>query len=108
MGRGGGVPAGGVTLAGGGNVCEAGFCGKRGVVFAVGGAPVTGGAIGLGGVCGFGAGGLSFETLGIGLVTAVDQAGGAFVTGVGTNWPEVFIGKVVAADTLGRGVGVIF
>jgi hypothetical protein len=45
--------------------------------------------------------------LGIGLVTAVDQAGGTFKTGAGSSWPEVFIGKVVAAETLGRGVGLI-
>jgi hypothetical protein len=50
----------------------------------------------------------SFETLGMGLVTAVDQAGGTFTTGTGSNWLELFIGSVVAAETLGRGVGVIF
>jgi hypothetical protein len=46
--------------------------------------------------------------LGIGLVTAVDQAGGTLVAGAGSNWLDVFIGSVVAAETLGRGVGVIF
>jgi hypothetical protein len=52
--------------------------------------------------------GASFETLGMGLVTAVDQAGGTFETGAGSNWFDVLIGSVVAAETLGRGVGVIF
>ena len=51
---------------------------------------------------------VSFETLGMGLVTAVDQAGGTFMTGAGSNWPELCIGSVVAAETFGRGVGVIF
>ena len=83
------------------------FCGKRGVVFALAGEPVMGGAEGLGG-----GGGVtfaeSFEELGMGLVTAVDQAGGTFETGVGSNWPEVFIGIVDAAETFGRGGDVIF
>jgi hypothetical protein len=47
------------------------FCGKSGVVFALGGAPVTGGADGLGVIVPEG----GLETLGMGLVTAVDQAG---------------------------------
>ena len=86
---------------------DCGFCGKRGVVLALGGAPVRGGAAGRGG------GGVmlpvgALEMLGIGLVTAVDQAGGTFVTGAGSSWPEVFIGRVVAAETFGRGVGTIF
>jgi hypothetical protein len=63
---------------------DGGFCGKRGVVFALDGAPVKGGAAG----CGT-AGGVSleviFEMLGIGLVTAVDQAGGTFDTGAGSS-----------------------
>lgn len=46
--------------------------------------------------------------LGMGLVTAVDQAGGRLAAGTGSNCPEVFIGSVVAAETLGRGVVVIF
>jgi hypothetical protein len=46
--------------------------------------------------------------LGIGLVTAVDQAGGTLLVGAGTSWPELCIGRVVAAETFGRGVGVIF
>ena len=99
---GGGAPRTGVLWVGG-------LGGKRGVVFAVGGAPVSGGADGRAAGVSAGTGdGVDFAMVGIGLVTAVDQAGGALVTGVGTNWPEVFIGKVVAADTLGRGVGVIF
>ena len=48
-----------------------------------------------------------FVMLGMGLVTAVDQAGGTGVAGTGSNWPEVLIGSVVAAETFGRGVGVI-
>ena len=52
--------------------------------------------------------GETFATLGMGLVTAVDQAGGTFVTGAGSNCPEVCIGSVLAAETFGRGVGVIF
>jgi hypothetical protein len=91
-------------------VWEGDLGGKRGVVLAVGGAPVRGGADGLVG------GGwvetleleVSFETLGMGLVTAVDQAGGTFATGAGSNWLELCIGSVVAAETFGRGVGVIF
>lgn len=51
---------------------------------------------------------MSFATLGMGLVTAVDHAGGTLVTGVGSNWLDVVIGSVVAAETFGRGVGVIF
>jgi hypothetical protein len=45
--------------------------------------------------------------LGIGLVTAVDQAGGTFETGtgVGSSWLDVCIGSVLAAETFGRGVG---
>jgi len=57
------------------------FCGKRGVVFAFGGAPVTGGAEGFGGMKPEG----GLATLGIGLVTAVDQAGGPDETGAGSN-----------------------
>jgi hypothetical protein len=86
---------------------DGGFWGKRGVVLALGGAPVRGGAAERGG------GGVTLpvgdlEMLGIGFVTAVDQAGGTFVTGAGSSWPEVFIGRVVAAETFGRGVAVIF
>ena len=84
---------------------DGGFCGKRGVVLALGGAPVKGGAAGRGGgACWerLPVGGLAM--LGIGLVTAVDQAGGRFVTGAGSSWPEVFIGRVLAAETFGRGV----
>jgi len=66
-----------------------------------------GGAAGLGGVSGVTLE-LILEMLGIGLVTAVDQAGGTFEGGVGSNCPEVFKGRVVAAEMLGRGVGVIF
>ena len=44
----------------------------------------------------------------MGLVTAVDHAGGTFVTGAGSNWLEELIGSVVAAETFGRGGGVIF
>jgi hypothetical protein len=54
-------------------------------------------------------GGVGFaEILGIGLVTAVDHAGGTLLTGAGSSWLEVCIGNVVAAETLGRGVGAIF
>jgi hypothetical protein len=94
-----------------GTCCDGGFCGKRGVVFALDGAPVTGGAEGFGGIGGGGVargGGGVFEMLGIGLVTAVDHAGGTFVTGAGSSWPEVLIGSVVAALMFGRGAGVIF
>ena len=104
-----GVPergnGGGVPNTGGRTGPDAGFCGKSGVVFALGGAPVTGGAEGRGGgAVGLGLGVL--EILGIGLVTAVDQAGGALVTGTGSIWPEVFIGRVLAAETFGRGVAI--
>jgi hypothetical protein len=86
---------------------DGGRWGKRGVVFALAGEPVRGGAEGFGGASGVTLE-VCFEMLGIGLVTAVDQAGGAFVTGAGTNCPEACIGSVVAAETFGRGVGVIF
>jgi len=86
---------------------EEGFCGKRGVVFALAGDPVRGGAEGFGGGSGVTLE-VCFEMLGIGLVTAVDQAGGTFVAGTGSNWLEDCMGSVVAADTFGRGVGVIF
>ena len=79
---------------------------------AVGGAPVRGGADGRGGTASLGAGvegGVAFaEMLGIGLVTAVDQAGGTLETGAGSSWLDVCMGNVVAAETFGRGVGVIF
>ena len=85
-----------------------GFCGKRGVVLALDGAPVIGGAEGRGGgaawVGSCTLGGL--EIFGIGLVTAVDHAGGTLVTGTGSIWPEVFIGSVLAAETFGRGVAI--
>ena len=42
------------------------------------------------------------DKLGIGLVTAVDQAGGTVGTGVGSIVP--LMGRVVAAEILGRGV----
>jgi hypothetical protein len=113
LGVGGGGVAEGVGAGkglGSSTCCEGGFCGKRGVVFALGGAPVTGGAEGLGGTWGGALGGGVLEILGIGLVTAVDQAGGTFETGtgVGSNWLDVCIGSVLAAETFGRGVGVIF
>ena len=66
---------------------------------AEGGAPVRGGADGFGGTWAVGL----LAMLGIGLVTAVDQAGGRFEAGAGSNCPEVFIGSVVAAETFGRG-----
>jgi hypothetical protein len=84
-----------------------GFGGKSGVVFAPAGAPVSGGATGRGAGRSPEGGGVR-AIVGIGFVTAVDQAGGTFVAGAGSNWPEVCIGSVVAAETLGRGVGVIF
>jgi hypothetical protein len=71
---------------------------------ALGGAPVSGGAEGLGGVCGIPPDGAFFEMEGMGLVTAVDQAGGRLVTGAGSNCPDVLMGRVVGAETLGRGV----
>jgi hypothetical protein len=106
--------AGGADGAGGGvaptvgTLPDGGFGGKRGVVLAVGGAPVSGGAEGLAAGVSAGGGGVAREMVGIGLVIAVDQAGGAFVTGAGSSWLEVFIGNVVAAETFGFGVGVIF
>jgi len=117
---GGGTGSGGTLTAGGGGVAPSvgtlpagGFTGKRGVVLAVGGAPVSGGAAGRGGVASVGGGvggGVGFaEMLGIGLVTAVDHAGGTpGVDGAGSSWLDVCMGNVVAAETLGRGVGVTF
>jgi hypothetical protein len=101
--------AGGVVVESGGTGWEPSFEGKRGVVLALGGAPVKGGAEGRGGVCGgvWVSGGGAFAMLGIGLVTAVDQAGATPVPGTGSSWLEVCIGSVVAAETFGRGVGVI-
>jgi hypothetical protein len=98
---------GGTAWAGGGAAamaCEGDFGGKRGVVFDPAGAPVIGGARGLEGDW---LGGV-FEMLGIGFVTAVDQAGGALVAGTCSIWPAGRMGIVVAAEILGRGVGVIF
>ena len=69
-----------------------GLGGKRGVVLAVGGAPVSGGAAGraVGASAGVGAGGVkALAMAGIGLVTAVDQAGGTLLTGVGSSWFDV-------------------
>ena len=86
---------------------EAVFCGKSGVVFVLAGEPVRGGAEGFGGGWGV-TFEESFEALGMGLVTAVDQAGGMFEVGAGSNWLEVVIGSVDAAETFGRGAGVIF
>jgi len=77
------------------------------VVFALAGEPVRGGAEGFGGGWGV-TGAVDFETVGIGLVTAVDQAGGTTVGGTGSSLPEECIGSVVPAAMLGRGVGVIF
>ena len=114
-----GFCVGGAEALGGGGVApklgtppDGGLGGKRGVVLAVGGEPVSGGADGrAAGVSeGVGAGGFGArEIVGIGLVTAVDHAGGTFDTGAGSNWLDVvFMGSVVAADMFGLGVGGIF
>jgi hypothetical protein len=84
------------------------LCGKRGVVFALAGEPVSGGATGLGCGCGVKPEETLPALLGIGFVTAVDQAGGTLGTGVGSNWVDVLIGSVDAAETFGRAGGVIF
>ena len=73
------------------------------MVLALGGAPVKGGAEGRGGRALVGC----LDALGIGLVTAVDQAGGTDDVGVRSNCDVGFIGSVVAAETLGRGAGAI-
>jgi len=99
--------AGGLVKPRVGTGWERGFGGKRGVVFALDGEPVRGGAEGFGGGWGVRVE-ESFETVGMGLVTAVDQAGGTFVTGAGSNWPEVCIGSVDAAGTSGLGAGISF
>jgi hypothetical protein len=95
-----GVPAGRVVDVAGG---EGFFCGKRGVVFKMEGESATGGAEGFGGNGTEG----GFERLGIGLVTAVDQAGGTLGTGASSNWSDALRGRVVAAEIFGRGVGMI-
>jgi hypothetical protein len=103
-----GAGAGALLMLSGATSWDGGFCGKRGVVLALAGEPLMGGADGF---CGGGGGvelGATFEMLGMGLVTAVDQAGGTFVTGAGSIWLDVLIGSVVAAEMLGRGVGMIF
>ncbi len=105
-GRGGKAEGAGAPMVPSVTLPDGGFWGKRGVVLALGGAPVRGGAAGRAG------GGVTFPVgdlvmLGIGLVTAVDQAGGTFVTGAGSSWPDVFIGRVVAAETFGRGVVIL-
>lgn len=84
------------------------FCGKSGVVLALGGAPVMGGAEGLGAGGGGSTAEGGREMLGIGLVTAVDQAGGADETGTGSRLALGLMGRVLAAETFGRGVGTIF
>jgi hypothetical protein len=91
-------------------------CGKSGVVFAAGGAPVRGGAADfLGGsaegplavVAGIMEPDGGREMLLIGLVTAVDQAGGTLDIGAGVSpggrMAAGFIGSVVAAEMFGRG-----
>lgn len=81
VGRLGGATVGGSAGASG-TACVGDFWGKSGVVFEAAGAPVTGGAIGLAGGCW---GGADFAVmLGIGLVTAVDHAGGELETGAGS------------------------
>jgi hypothetical protein len=82
---------------------EAGFNGKRDLVFAVGGAPVNGGAVGFGGSLGIAPeGGRTRFRFGIGFVTAVVQTG---AVGEGSTAVKlVWIGSVVAAEILGRGV----
>jgi len=75
--------------------------GKSGVVLACGGEPVKGGAEGLWGMAPEG----GRETLGIGLVTAVDHAG--VPDGTDSKELEVFKGSVVAAEILGRAAGAI-
>jgi hypothetical protein len=79
------------------------FCGKRGVVFELAAYPVVGGAVGFRGIAPEG----GFETLGIGLVTAVDQAGGVPETGASSNSSDALRGRVDAAEIFGRGVGMI-
>jgi collagen type VII alpha len=89
-------------------------CGKSGVVFAAGGAPVSGGAAGLLGGSAVGADAIEpeggREIVLIGLVTAVDQAGGTLEIGAGVIPGERtaagFIGRVVAAEIFGRGAGM--
>ena len=74
----------------------------RGVVLTLEGEPVSGGAadlISAGAGSGTEAGRV---TVGIGLVTAVDQAGATDDCGTGVG-PDVLIGSVVAAEILGRG-----
>ena len=83
-----------------GRATEGGFFGRKsGVVLEPGGAPVSGGAFG--GSCGTAPEGAR-DKFGIGLVTAVDQAGGVVGIGVGSDVPV--IGSVVAAEIFGRGV----
>ena len=94
-------------------------CGKSGVVFAAGGAPVSGGAAGLlgGSVGDLAAGAAEMvpdggrKILLIGLVTAVDQAGGTLEMGAGVipggRIAAGFIGRVVAAEMFGRGAGMV-
>ncbi len=77
--------AGGLATSMAGTGWDGGFCGKSGVVLALEGAPVSGGAEGFGGVAWGVTGAVCFVMLGIGLVTAVDQAGGADVTGAGSS-----------------------
>jgi len=50
-------------------------------------------------------GGCCREMLGIGAVTAVDQAGGALVMGAGSSCADLLMGTVAVIS--GRGVGVI-
>jgi hypothetical protein len=47
------------------------------------------------------------DTLGIGLVTAVDQEGRPGAWGAGSIWLDVLRGSVVAAEMLGRAAGAI-
>jgi len=92
---------GGAPVNGGAIVLLPGNC----VVWTFAGEPVTGGALGMGG--GMGLAGMEPEggrvILGMGLVTAVDQAGGTDGAGAGV-MPEASMGIVVAAEIFGRGV----
>jgi hypothetical protein len=100
-------------LAVGGEPVRGGALGRA--CAASGGADGAGATTGAGVATGVGTGGKlggvpTLLMLGIGLVTAVDHAGGTLLGATGSSWPPDgggCIGRVVAPEIFGRGVGTI-
>ncbi len=94
------APAGAFVSA---SLWAGGLGGKSDLVLEAAGEPVIGGAVGFGGSLGMAPeGGRIIFRLGIGFVTAVVQTGAVGDAGTAVIWE--WIGSVVAAEILGRGV----